>query len=158
MSPAVGDRAPELGLRDQHGAPVSLSSVRADRGVLLVFFPYAFSGVCTGELLALRDRGDEIAAAGGAVVGVSCDPMFSLRAFADRDGLEFPLLSDFWPHGAVASAYGVLDERHLERVDLGISRFAHARRHPLALLTGLDGGANGVGLLFLLCRGNKWAR
>jgi len=111
MSPAVGDRAPELGLRDQHGAPVSLSSVRADRGVLLVFFPYAFSGVCTGELHALRDRGDEITAAGGAVVGVSCDPMFSLRAFADRDGLAFPLLSDFWPHGAVASAYGVLDER-----------------------------------------------
>lgn len=111
MSLSVGDRVPELTLRDQHGAQVSLSAVRSERAVLLVFFPYAFSGVCTGELHTLRDRLTEIEKAGATVLAVSCDPMYSLRVFADRDGLTFPLLSDFWPHGAVASAYGVLDEQ-----------------------------------------------
>ena len=109
--PALREPAPELGLRDQHGAEVTLSSLRG-RPVLVVFYPYAFSGVCTGELHALRDRSDELEGMGAAVVGVSCDPMFSLRVFADRDGIEFPLLSDFWPHGAAARRYGVLDERH----------------------------------------------
>jgi peroxiredoxin len=109
MSLGVGDRAPEFVLRDQHGRTVSLSSSLGDRSVVLVFYPFAFSRVCTGELHDIRDHLPQLTAAGGDVLAVSCDPMFALRVFADQDGLAFPLLSDFWPHGAVASAYGVLD-------------------------------------------------
>jgi peroxiredoxin len=74
-----------------------------------MFYPYAFSGVCTGELCAVRDNLPTFESDDVQLVAVSCDPMFSLRAFADRDGLTFPLLSDFWPHGEVARAYGVFD-------------------------------------------------
>ncbi len=104
-----GAEAPDFELRDQHGAPVRLSTFRGTRDVVLVFYPYAFSRVCTGELAALRDAWPEFDREDRALLGVSCDPMFSLRAFAEADGLPFPLLSDFWPHGAVASAYGVFD-------------------------------------------------
>ncbi len=110
MSPNVGDRAPDFALRDQHGRTVTVPSTPVDRSVVLVFYPFAFSRVCTGELHDLRDHLSRLTAAGGDVLAVSCDPMFALRVFADQDGLGFPLLSDFWPHGAVASAYGVLDE------------------------------------------------
>lgn len=111
MSLEPGVAAPDFSLPDQHGTTVTLSSFRGERDVLLVFFPFAFTGVCTGELRDLRDRRDELEAAGAVVLALSCDSMFSLRVFADRDRLELPLLSDFWPHGAVAAAYGVLDER-----------------------------------------------
>ena len=105
----VGAEAPDFGLRDQRGRTVRLSALRERGRVLVVFYPYAFSNVCTGELEVLRDwppvRGGEI-----QVVAVSCDAMFTLRAFAESKRLDYPLLSDFWPHGAVASAYGVFDE------------------------------------------------
>ncbi|HET6562276.1 MAG TPA: peroxiredoxin [Marmoricola sp.] len=104
-----GSEAPDFELRDQHGAPVRLSSFRGTRNVLLVFYPYAFSRVCTGELAALRDAWPAFDRDDRVLLAVSCDSMFSLRAFAEADDLPFPLLSDFWPHGAVASAYGVLD-------------------------------------------------
>jgi peroxiredoxin len=76
-----------------------------------MFYPYAFSGVCTGELRSVRDDLPSFESDRFTLVAVSCDPMFSLRAFAERDGLTFPLLSDFWPHGEVARAYGVFDEQ-----------------------------------------------
>lgn len=111
MTLAIGDPAPDFTLVDQHGADVTLSSHAAGRAVLLVFFPFAFSGVCTGELTGLRDRLGDFEGPGSTVLTLSCDPLYALRALADRDGLFFPLLSDFWPHGAVTSAYGVLNER-----------------------------------------------
>lgn len=77
--------------------------------MVLVFFPYAFTGVCTGELAALEKLLPEFSALSAAVVAVSCDSMYSQRVYAEQEGLTFPLLSDFWPHGAVASAYGVFD-------------------------------------------------
>jgi mycoredoxin-dependent peroxiredoxin len=104
-----GSEAPDFELRDQHGTPVRLSSFRGTRDVVLVFYPYAFSRVCTGELTALRDAWAAFDRDDRALLAVSCDPMFSLRAFAEADALPFPLLSDFWPHGAVASTYGVFD-------------------------------------------------
>ena len=107
MTPAIGEKAPDFRLRDQHGRPTSPGSFGGP--VLLVFFPFAFSGVCTGELRELRDEAGRITASGVALAGVSCDPVFSLRVFADRDGLDFPLLSDFWPHGEVAASYGAFD-------------------------------------------------
>ena len=104
----VGAPAPDFELPDQHGAAVRLSSLRG-RPVVVVFFPFAFTGVCTGEMAALRD--DTVPAAGDSatVLAVSCDSMFALRVFGTENGLGFPLLSDFWPHGQVASAYGVFD-------------------------------------------------
>jgi len=108
----VGDPAPDFTLRDQHGGRRSLASAGGSRPLVLVFFPFAFSGVCTGELRDLREQTGRIEEAGADLVAVSCDPMFALRVFADRDGLEFPLLSDFWPHGEVASAYDAFDSEH----------------------------------------------
>jgi peroxiredoxin len=106
----AGGPAPDFTLRDQFGQDVTLSSFRGRKAVALVFYPSAFSGVCTGEMSGIRDRLDEFLTFDTEVLAVSCDPVYSLRAFADQDGLNFPLLSDFWPHGAVARAYDVFDE------------------------------------------------
>jgi peroxiredoxin len=106
----VGDAAPDFELRDQHGAPVRLSSGRGRKPVLLVFFPAAFSSVCSSELNDLRDGYSSLTGLGAEVLAISCDPMFSLRAYSDAEGIDYPLLSDFWPHGAVAQAYGVFDD------------------------------------------------
>lgn len=97
-------------MADQHGRQVSLSDFRGQRVVVLLFYPYAFTGTCTGELRAIQDtlptfQNDDV-----QVLGVSCDSMFALRVFADQQRLDYPLLSDFWPHGEVAHAYGVFDE------------------------------------------------
>ena len=112
MTLHIGDPAPDFTLRDQHGRRTSLSGFRGERTVVIVFFPFAFSGVCTGELRDLRESADQIAQAGAELLAISCDPVFALRAFADQDGLEFALLSDFWPHGEVAASYEVFDEKH----------------------------------------------
>ncbi|MGH3330921.1 MAG: peroxiredoxin, partial [Nocardioidaceae bacterium] len=110
MTLEAGTPAPDFTLRDQHGQSVSLSSFRGEKVVVLMFYPFAFSGVCTGELSEVRDNLPTFVSDDVQLLAVSCDPMFSLRAFADRDGLDFPLLSDFWPHGAVSADYGVFDE------------------------------------------------
>lgn len=107
--PVVGTPAPDLTLPDTHGTPVTLSELRGTP-VVLVFFPFAFSGICTGELCELRDNIAAFDDAGVRLLGVSCDPMFTLRAFGEQEGYGFDLLSDFWPHGAAARAYGVFDE------------------------------------------------
>ncbi|MGV9374895.1 peroxiredoxin [Nonomuraea sp. NPDC003707] len=101
----VGALAPDFELQDQHGTPVSLSQFRGTK-VVLVFYPLAFSGICHGELSALRDQPLD----GAQLLTVSVDSLFTHRAWADREGYAFPLLSDFWPHGQVARAYGVFDE------------------------------------------------
>lgn len=108
----VGDRAPDFSLRDQHGQRFTLSSYAGEKSVLIVFYPFAFSGVCTGELIGFRDRLGEFETADSTVVAISCDPIYTQRAFADRDGIFFPLLADFWPHGEVTRAFGVFDEAH----------------------------------------------
>jgi peroxiredoxin len=107
---AVGARAPDFELRDQHGQPVRLSDFRGRRNVVLVFFPLAFTPTCTGELCAIRDE-SALDTGDVQVVAVSCDSSAALRVFAEQEGLDYPLLSDFWPHGAVSSAYGVFLER-----------------------------------------------
>jgi peroxiredoxin len=111
MPITVGDEAPDFALLDQHGQEVRLSSYAGKKSVLVVFYPYAFSGVCTGELTGFRDRLGDFETEESTVVAISCDPIYTQRAFADRDGIFLPLLTDFWPHGAVARAYGVFDER-----------------------------------------------
>ncbi|MGY1913995.1 peroxiredoxin [Blastococcus sp. SYSU DS0973] len=110
MSLSVGDRAPEFTLPDQDKQVVSLADLRGTP-VLLVFYPFAFSGICTDELCQLRDELTSYTDAGVKVLAISTDPVFSLKAFKAQENLEFPLLSDFWPHGTVAQAYGVFNEK-----------------------------------------------
>jgi peroxiredoxin len=112
----VGTPAPDFTLRDQFGQDVTLSAFAGHKAVALVFFPWAFSNVCTNELTGIRDRLDEFLTFDTEVLAISTDPRYSLRVFADTDGLNFPLLSDFWPHGATATAYGVFDP------ELGVAR------------------------------------
>lgn len=107
--PRIGEQAPNFALSDQHGEQVRLSDFRGLTAVLVVFYPFAFSGICTRELCELRDDLTSFETDGVQVLAVSCDPMFSLRAWAEQEGFHFPLLSDFWPHGQVAQAYGVFD-------------------------------------------------
>ena len=110
MTLEIGQSAPDFELNDQHGQAVRLSSFAGDKAVVLVFYPYAFSRVCTGELSDLRDRLPDFVSDDVQLLALSCDPMFTLRAFGDADDLKFPLLSDFWPHGEVSRAFGVFDE------------------------------------------------
>jgi peroxiredoxin len=110
MSVEVGEQAPDFELKDQHGSPVRLSSFQGTKNVVLVFYPLAFSGVCTGELCALRDDFPEVNREDVELLTVSVDSTFVLRTWADRDNFDFSLLSDFWPHGEVAKLYGVFDE------------------------------------------------
>lgn len=105
----LGARAPDFALRDQHGQAFRLDSFLGARNVVLVFYPWAFSNVCSSELADLRDAWPMFARHEVEIAAVSCDPLYSIRAFADREGIDFPMLSDFWPHGQVASAYGVFD-------------------------------------------------
>jgi peroxiredoxin len=105
----VGSKAPEFELKDFNNEKRSLRSLYADKPVLLVFYPFAFSGICTGELCRLRD--DFSAFGNVQVVGVSVDTPYSLKVWAEQQGYQFPLLSDFWPHGQVAQQYGVFNEK-----------------------------------------------
>jgi len=110
MSLSVGDRAPEFSLPDQDKQVVSLADLRGTP-VLLVFYPFAFSGICTGELCEIRDNLGAFVSDDVQVLAISTDHMFSQRAWADKEGYFFPLLSDFWPHGAAAESFGVLNEQ-----------------------------------------------
>ncbi|WP_117212634.1 peroxiredoxin [Allorhizocola rhizosphaerae] len=108
MTPlAVGTPAPDFTLRDQNNQEVRLSSYLGRCNVLLVFYPYAFTGTCQGELAAIRDKPFD--AESTQVLTVSVDSVFAHKVWAGQEGYDFPLLSDFWPHGAVAQAYGVFD-------------------------------------------------
>jgi peroxiredoxin len=110
MSLSVGDRAPEFSLPDQDKQVVSLTDLRGTP-VLLVFYPFAFSGICTGELCQLHDELAEYTDAGVKVLAVSTDPVYALKAYKAAEGFDFTLLSDFWPHGTTAQAYGAFNEK-----------------------------------------------
>ena len=110
MTLSVGDTAPEFSLPDQDKQVVTLTDLRG-APVLLVFYPFAFSGICTGELCQLRDELAAYTDAGVQVLAISTDPVFSLKAFREKEGFDFRLLSDFWPHGATAQAYGVFNDK-----------------------------------------------
>lgn len=110
MPVEVGQEAPDFTLRDQNRQDVTLSSFRGRKSVLLVFYPYAFSRICTGELCEIRDDLPRFAGEDLQVIGVSVDHPHALKAWAAQEGYQFPLLSDFWPHGEVARAYGVFNE------------------------------------------------
>ncbi|MFD0559952.1 peroxiredoxin [Stackebrandtia endophytica] len=106
----VGQTAPAFTLKDQNNQEVSLSDFHGEKNVLLVFYPLAFTGVCEGELCGVRDNLSSYQSDQVQVLTVSVDSPFTHKVWAEREGFEFPLLSDFWPHGAVATAYGVFDD------------------------------------------------
>jgi peroxiredoxin len=122
MAIEVGARAPDFELKDNHGRTVRLSDFHARGGdpggdgtgggknVVLLFYPFAFTSVCTGELCALRDALPSFVNEDTQLLAVSTDSIHTLRVFAEQEGLEYPLLSDFWPHGEISRAYGIFDE------------------------------------------------
>lgn len=106
-----GTRAPDFTLPNQFGQPVSLGAFRDVKPVTLVFFPLAFSRTCQSELAELRDNAAMFEASAAGFVAISVDSKHTLRAWAESQAYDFPLLADFWPHGEVARAYGAFDER-----------------------------------------------
>lgn len=108
--PEIGQPAPDFSLPDQDGNQVSLADFRGQKAVALVFYPFTFTGVCEGELCTLRDDFSEFEDAGVQVLACSCDSRFAQKKWADEMRYNFPVLSDFWPHGEVARAYGVFNE------------------------------------------------
>ncbi len=106
MAVEVGQEAPLFTLTNQYGEAVSLVDFRGSKNVLLMFYPFAFTGLCTNELCTIRDRYVDFVNDDTVVLSVSCDSMHSLKVFAAQEGLTHPMLSDFWPHGEVSRAYG----------------------------------------------------
>ena len=109
MPVETGQAAPDFTLKDQDGNDVTLSSFRGQQSVVLVFYPFTFTGVCQGELCSLRDDLSEFEAVKAQVLAVSCDSRHAQKQWAEQQGFTFPVLSDFWPHGAVAKDYGVFN-------------------------------------------------
>jgi len=105
----VGAEAPDFELRDQNNQRVRLRDFRGQRNVLLVFYPLAFTGTCQGELCAVRDHLNDFMNDSVQVLAVSVDSSPAHKVWAEREGYQFPLLADFWPHGAVAQLYGVFN-------------------------------------------------
>ena len=112
MALEVGSFAPDFKLKNQHGEEISLSLFKGKKNVVVLFYPFAFSGICTGELCSLRDDLASFQNDNVELLAISCDPMYSLKAYSEKEGYKFSLLADFWPHGEVAKKYGVFnDER-----------------------------------------------
>ena len=110
MTISIGTAAPDFELSDQNGNKVSLASFKGKKNVVLLFIPFAFTGTCTGELCAMRDDLSAFQNDNVELLAVSCDSMYTQRIWAEKEGYKFPVLADFWPHGAVAQAYGIFDE------------------------------------------------
>ena len=110
MALTIGQAAPDFTLMNQHGVSVSLSSFKGKKNVVVIFYPFAFSGICTGELCAIRDDLAAFENDNSELLAISCDPMYAQKAFAEQEGYKFGVLADFWPHGAAAKAYGVFNE------------------------------------------------
>lgn len=110
MPVEIGQTAPDFTLKSHTGEEVTLSQFRGTKNVVLVFIPFAFTGVCEGELCAIRDDFTPFESAGAQVLAISTDTAPALKVWADQQGWTFPTLSDFWPHGEVAKAYGAFNE------------------------------------------------
>ena len=111
MTVQIGDAAPDFELRDQTGQPVRLSDYHGKKAVVLVFYPMPFTQTCEAELCGIRDdletfRNDQV-----ETIAISVGPSPALNRWAQEQGFDFPLLSDFWPHGEVAGTYGVFEEK-----------------------------------------------
>ncbi|TRW88269.1 peroxiredoxin [Mycolicibacterium sp. 018/SC-01/001] len=130
----VGAAAPDFTLADQNNQRVTLSAFRSAKNVLLVFFPLAFTGICQKELDEIQDHIGEFVDDTTATLAISVGPSPTHKVWATQRGFSFPVLSDFWPHGAVSQAYGVFNEasgfanRGTFAVDrTGVVRFADCK-------------------------------
>lgn len=110
MTLAPGDAAPDFTLFDTNRNQVSLGDL-AGQPTLVMFFPFAFSGTCTGEICELRDNRERVAEAEANVVAITCDALPANKAWAESNEFDYPVLSDFWPHGAAARAFGAFNEK-----------------------------------------------
>jgi peroxiredoxin len=110
MAVAVGDKAPDFELVNQHGESVKLSSFQGKKPVVLVFYPLSFSGTCTEELCELRDNFSDFESKDVELMAISVDSKYTQKLFAEKEGYKFQVLADFWPHGGVAQSYGVFKE------------------------------------------------
>jgi peroxiredoxin len=110
MTLIIGDHAPDFELTNQFGEAVKLSDFRGKKPVVLVFYPLSFSGICTGELCEIRDNFAKFDKENVELLAISVDSKFVQKQFAEHEGYKFSVLADFWPHGAVAQAYGVFLE------------------------------------------------
>ena len=110
MTLIIGDHAPDFELVNQYGENVKLSDFRGKKPVVLVFYPLSFSGICKGELCEIRDNFAKFDKENVELLAISVDSKFVQKQFAEHEGYKFSVLADFWPHGAVAKAYGVFLE------------------------------------------------
>ncbi len=110
MALEAGTQAPDFELKDQTGQPVRLSDYKGKKAVVLVFYPFTFTGTCEGELCSLRDSIETFQNDDVQTLAVSIDSHFSHKIWAEQQGYQFPLLADFWPHGEVAKQYGVFND------------------------------------------------
>jgi peroxiredoxin (alkyl hydroperoxide reductase subunit C) len=132
---AVGQNAPDFTLKDQNNQQVTLSSFRAAKNVLLVFFPLAFTSICARELDEIRDCIADFVNDDTATLAISVGPSPTHKVWATQRGFTFPVLADFWPHGAVSQGYGVFNDdsgfanRGTFAVDrAGVIRFAECKQ------------------------------
>ena len=109
MTLTIGQAAPDFELKNQYGELVKLSSFKGEKNVVVLFIPFAFTGTCTGELCAIRDDLAAFQNDNVQVLAISCDSPFTQKIFAEQEGYKFPVLADFWPHGAAAKAYGIFN-------------------------------------------------
>ena len=109
MTLTIGQAAPDFELKNQFGELVKLSSFKGEKNVVVLFIPFAFTGTCTGELCAIRDDLAAFQNDNVQVLAISCDSPFTQKIFAEQEGYKFPVLADFWPHGAAAQAYGIFN-------------------------------------------------
>lgn len=139
----VGKVAPDFTLNDVENRPVRLSEeVRKNSYTILAFFPAAFSSVCTNEMNVFEEALEEFHHLGAGLIAISVDSRYALKEFATRNGLEFPVLSDFYPHGRVAAAYGVLGEDGAAERALFILDQDRRVRYSYISERGVNPGAN----------------
>jgi len=110
MALEVGAPAPDFTLKDQNNQEISLRDFRGRKAVLLIFYPFTFTGTCQGELTEVAENLDRYQNDDVQVLAISVDSPYSHKVWAADQGFDYPFLADFWPHGEVARAYGVLNE------------------------------------------------
>ena len=109
MTLEIGTTAPDFGLRNQNRELVALDDLKGSKSVI-VFIPFAFTRTCEGELCQIRDEYAMFNEADARVIAITCNTLHSNRVWAEQQGFQFDILSDFWPHGEVARAYDTFNE------------------------------------------------
>lgn len=109
MTIEIGQPAPAFSLPDTNNEQVTLESLSGNKA-LVVFIPFPFTGVCTDEFCELQENLGQLQELGANVVAITCDTRFSNEAWARQEGIEYPVLSDYWPHGETSKAYGVFSD------------------------------------------------